>query len=137
MPQSLVYDIPGINNEPIFARPPFVTLVHANPVVYTWAQNTMPYFLLIGMHTKPTRTYSEIHGLRSVYNAAVNAFNQLQIVNGRLQGNALILGDLNADCAYFDRTDKLQSTVNAANGFRWLIQNNMPTNVRGNCAYDR
>ena len=87
------------------------------------------------MHTKPTRTYSEIHGLWTVYNAAVNRFNQA--VNGNLQGNALILGDLNAACAYFDRTDQLQSTFTAANGFRWLIQNNMPTNLRGNCAYDR
>lgn len=137
IPRTHVYDIPAVTHEPIFVRPPFVALVRANPHIYPWVLNNMPFFLLIGLHTKPTRTYSELHGLQIVYNMAVNDFNQIQFVNGALHGNALILGDLNAACTYFDHTDQLQKTLDAAHGFRWLIPNNMPTNVGASCAYDR
>lgn len=63
-------DITGIIGEPIFAQPSFVALVEPNRAFYTWAHNTLPFFLLIGLHSKANRVYNELHGLGFVYYTA-------------------------------------------------------------------
>ena len=126
-----IVPITGLHGEPIFARPPAVALVEPNPGIYWWKNRILPYFLLIGLHSKPHRAYSELHGLWTVYNEMSDEFKEAA-------GNALLLGDLNAACDYFGRTEQLQKTLDPSNGFKWLIHNNMPTNVaKKRCAYDR
>ncbi len=48
----------------------------------------------------------------------------------------IVLGDLNADCKYFDEDD--QSSPMRSPEFMWLITNDMDTNlVKSSCTYDR
>ena len=90
----------------------------------------MPKFILIGIHTKPVRTYSELNGLVNVYNWV-----------RRVSENALILGDLNADCGTFGPVEKQKSILyNAGQYFKWLVNDTVKTNpgsATQSCAYDR
>ena len=88
----------------------------------------MPNFVLIGIHTRPARVYSELNGLVNAYDWARQHYNQQ---------NALILGDLNAAGGYFGPVDRQQNVLVRRNDFRWLIDDFTPTNVAGTEAYDR
>lgn len=90
----------------------------------------MKTFVLIGIHTRPHRTYSELNGLVEVYDLARKTFTQ---------ENALILGDLNADGDYFGTTDKKQNTLYArCDLFKWLVQDGNKTNYgQTSKTYDR
>ena len=90
----------------------------------------MRKFVLIGIHTKPVRTYSELNGLVNVYNWARQHKSE----------NALILGDLNADCGTFGPVEKQNSILyKERRYFKWLISDGTKTNAvsRQSCAYDR
>ena len=50
--------------------------------------------------------------------------------------DVMILGDLNADCGYFDEDQQIE--LRDPVKYKWLITNQMDTNVAGtSCAYDR
>ncbi|MDA3788280.1 MAG: hypothetical protein PF503_07265 [Desulfobacula sp.] len=50
--------------------------------------------------------------------------------------DVMILGDLNADCGYFDEDQQIE--LRDRGKYKWLITNGMDTNVAGaSCAYDR
>ena len=109
---------------PVFFRPPFVADVHVRNNISDLC--CMPHFVLIGIHTRPARTYSELNGLVDVYDWAKKKYE-----------NALILGDLNADSGYFGPVDKKQNVLVKRNDFKWLVKDDMKTNVDGTSAYDR
>ena len=92
----------------------------------------MPEFALIGIHTRPVRTYSELNGL-------VNVYDRRARVRG-INGNALILGDFNADCSTFGAVERMQNILyKERNIFHWLVEDGMKTNVAktSDCTYDR
>lgn len=70
------------------------------------------------LHTKPEDTTKEIDNLEKV------------VEN---QGNTIVLGDLNADCSYYNASD-----ANDFDSWHWVIKDNEDTTVSStNCAYDR
>ena len=112
---------------PVFFRSPRVLRVQVKSDKVP-ELHCMPNFVLIGIHVRPTRAYSELNGLVDVYDWAKQEYKQ---------ENALILGDLNAAGGYFGPVDKIQNILRKRKGFRWLIKDNNPTNIKGNKAYDR
>lgn len=116
----------------IFFRPPFVATVQVDIREVT-EMHCMERFVLIGIHVRPARAYSELNGLVKVYNSVLENWR----MNG---GNALILGDLNGDCSYFGPVDKAQNILyREKNVFKWLVQDGAKTNIgkSRDCAYDR
>ena len=111
----------------IFFRPPYVASVELDTGKVT-EMHCMSKFVLIGMHVRPVRTYSELNGLVQVYNSARNT-----------NENALILGDFNADCSYFGPVDRLQNILYREKGvFEWLVEDGQKTNTgKRSCTYDR
>lgn len=90
----------------------------------------VPDFFLIGLHSKPTDTVSELNQLVEVYNNAATYFGT---------ESGLILGDLNADCTYLSRTRYEQLELVTDPRFTWLINTTADTTTISttNCAYDR
>ena len=129
--QITQYHVGGENLQAdVFFRPPFVARIQVNTNTVPELE-CMPEFVLIGIHTRPVRTYGEVNGL-------VNVYDQTARVRG-IDGNALILGDLNADCGTFGPVEKASSVLREEHIFNWLIKDGMKTNVasRSSCAYDR
>lgn len=104
----------------VFHREPFIAKFKA--------KNGNFDFILITIHTDPDHANSEIKALHSTATDAKNYFSD--------EPDIIILGDLNADCSYFDENETdypLRSSE-----YRWLIENDMDTNVaKSSCAYDR
>ncbi len=89
----------------------------------------IPDTILIGLRSRPSDVVAELNQLVDVYEDAVSYFNTT---------NALILGDLNADCSYLSRTryDNLRLVTDQR--FTWLINSTIDTTVSStDCAYDR
>jgi len=75
-------------------------------------------FTIYNTHLKPDDVYREINALEDI------------IVN---EGNVMVLGDLNADCSYYD-----EEKDEAFDEWFWLIYNEEDTTVSdADCAYDR
>lgn len=78
-------------------------------------------FLMIQVHTKNTDATYEIRKLAEVYEYAIDRYEIEDVI---------ILGNLNADCAYFN-TEELED-------FYWLIDESIDTTTTSSdCAYDR
>ena len=122
----------GVNFQAdVFFRPPFVAHVKVNTTSVP-ELHCMPEFVLIGIHTRPVRTYSELNGL-------VNVYDRRARVRG-INGNALILGDFNADCGTFGPVERTQNTLYRERDiFHWLVEDGVKTNVAksSDCTYDR
>ncbi len=70
------------------------------------------------IHTKPDDVQQEINYLEDVVSN---------------EGNVIILGDLNADCSYYDNNEE-----NEFDSWTWIIGDNEDTTSSStNCAYDR
>lgn len=79
-------------------------------------------FVLIQVHIKPTDAEQEIRELEDVVLWAMREYNENDI---------FIIGDLNADCTYFDSFFVMSE-------YEWLIDEKQDTTVgRTDCAYDR
>lgn len=77
------------------------------------------------IHTKPDDATQEIYSLE-----------ELVENEGSGTGNKLVLGDLNADCNYYD--EDYETAFSKFNGWYWVIKNSDDTTVGYNsCAYDR
>ncbi|MCD4844968.1 MAG: endonuclease/exonuclease/phosphatase family protein [Methanosarcinales archaeon] len=84
-------------------------------------------FVLITIHTDPDEATQEINNLPEVVEYAKNAFQN--------EGDFIILGDLNADCNYFD--EEGQSPLKSSDYF-WVINNSIDTTTKSTvCTYDR
>lgn len=100
-----------------FERDPYVAHLETD-------QNS---FVLIGLHTSPSTARQEIHALTKVEQNSV-------AITGN--PNIIIMGDLNADCAYFnpekDKLDRFQRPATI-----WIKDHQDTTVSQTHCAYDR
>ncbi len=82
--------------------------------------NTQDYNLTVyNIHIKPDDAAKELDFLEEAVKDT--------------SGNVVVLGDLNADCSYYDR-----SKENNFDGWNWLISDDQDTTSSStNCAYDR
>lgn len=84
-------------------------------------------FVLVTIHVDPDEATEEIDALPVVVTDAKNHFGEEDII---------ILGDLNADCNYFDEDD--YDSPMRADEYTWVIDNDMDTNLAASsCTYDR
>lgn len=107
------------DSKDIFEREPFIARFKTKKGNFT--------FVLINIHIKPSKVLSEINQLDDVIASAKQKF--------RREDDFIVLGDMNADCSYFDenKTIDLKSKK-----FKWLIGNEHNTTVaKSNCTYDR
>lgn len=85
-------------------------------------------FVLIAVHTDPDEATQEIEALPSVIESAKATFTG--------ETDFILLGDLNADCKYFDEDDKHSLLRNSK--YFWAIGNSADTTTKStDCAYDR
>jgi deoxyribonuclease-1-like protein len=75
-------------------------------------------FLLLNIHTDPDEVETEINALDDVLVAAL-----------AIEGDAILLGDLNASPSEFDELGELP-------GITWIVPDGIPTNTRGTKTYD-
>lgn len=102
-----------------FHREPFIAHFKAKSATFD--------VVIINIHVDPDDAKSEINDLPNVITDATTHFSESDVV---------LLGDLNADCDYFDEND--QTSPLRTGNFRWLISNDMDTNVAASsCTYDR
>ncbi len=104
-------------------------LFHREPFIANFAVKNRKYdFILITIHTDPDEATGEINALPIAVKDAQNHFPD--------EKDFIILGDLNADCKYFDENDQTSPLRNPE--FMWLIINDMDTNLaKSSCTYDR
>jgi len=101
----------------VFEREPFIASFRSGGFDFT----------LVGVHTKPDDAYAEIGNLTAVV-YSVRAEDPGE-------GDIIVLGDLNADGSYFDEDD--DSNPFKAQGFYWVITNEMDTMTKTDWTYDR
>ncbi|CAF1160877.1 unnamed protein product [Rotaria sp. Silwood1] len=138
-----------------FERPPFIGTFQ----VTGNGTSGVTYFTIMNLHSKPTAAYQEFLNMRYVIEDFIlkNAqyFNETStslaealeenVINAtstnkpslRTNHPILIMGDLNADCSYISLTrQKSLRSVDYAD-FVWMINNEIKTNTRQTCTYDR
>jgi len=138
-----------------FERPPFIgTFKVKKP-----GKSGVKLFTIMDVHLKPTAAYQELLDMRHVIKDFITKnpqyFDQTstsleealeQNVVGATETNKpslktnhpiLIIGDFNADCSYISpsRQESLR-TIDYAD-FTWIINNEIKTNTRQTCTYDR
>ncbi|KAL5004338.1 hypothetical protein ScPMuIL_017794 [Solemya velum] len=112
-----------VDKEDVFEREPF-------GVVFYSPTTVVRSFMYIGMHLKPSDVPRELSHVVDVYdNFTATTHTQ----------NALLAGDLNADCHYLSRTALEHNRLFTDSRFRWLVDNEADTTVstHTDCAYDR
>lgn len=106
----------------LFAREPFVAR-------FITTQATVKNFFVVPLHADPASAVEEVGSLVKVYDDAVKRWT---IKNG------VIMGTLNADCAYFAKKHWATNPLRTDRRFSWLIGDDINTTVgKANCAYDR
>lgn len=101
---------------------------HREPLIAQFKATSGNFdFVLVTLHTDPDEATEEINALPDVLADAKNYFSENDII---------VLGDLNADCSYFDEDDP--DNPMRGDGYNWLIGNDMDTNLAASsCTYDR
>lgn len=103
----------------VFHREPFVASFKAKMGSFD--------FVLIAVHTDPDEATQEINALPEVVEDARARFQS--------EGDFIVLGDLNADCSYFN--ENALSLLRSVE-YTWLIENSADTTTGAtNCTYDR
>ena len=99
---------------------------HREPYMCQFKAKTGNFdFVLIIIHTDPDDATDEIEALPLALTEARNHFKN--------ESDFIILGDLNADCTYFDESAYKNTAIN-----HWLIGNEVDTNLaKSSCTYDR
>jgi len=114
--ESYTFDDPA----DFFHRDPFIASFKSNDGYFD--------FVLITLHADPDDATREINSIPMVVKDAQSHFPD--------EKDFIVLGDLNADCKYFDEDDQTSSLRNPE--FKWLITNDMDTNLaKSSCTYDR
>jgi len=100
--------------------------IHREPFIAKFKSKAGAFdFVLITIHTDPDDATQEIDALVAVLNDAKTKYPD--------ERDFIILGDLNADCTYYDedRENPIPDTT-------WLIPDTLDTTVKGTvCSYDR
>ncbi|XP_007066588.3 deoxyribonuclease-1-like [Chelonia mydas] len=105
-----------------FSREPFI-------VKFSSPYTEVPEFVLVPLHTAPSKAVAEIDALYDVY---------LDVINKWGTDNILFLGDFNADCSYVRPQDWPSIRLRTSDAFQWLIPDSADTTVSyTDCAYDR
>lgn len=111
------YTYPDSND--LFQREPYVSEFKA--------KNGNFDFVLITIHTDPDTATQEINDLPAVVEDAKKRFQG--------EGDYIIMGDLNADCTYFNESG--QSPLKSSD-YYWVINNSVDTTTKStDCTYDR
>ena len=83
----------------------------------------------MAIHADPDSAIAEMEALVTVHDAVTRRWRT---------DNILIMGDLNADCAYASQRALNALALRREPRFTWLIQDNVDTTTTNtNCAYDR
>ena len=100
---------------------------HREPYMCSFkAKNGTFDFVLITIHTDPDEATDEIEALLTL--ALTEARDHFTN-----ESDFIILGDLNADCTYFDESAYQNPIMN-----HWIIGNELDTNLaKSSCTYDR
>ncbi|XP_060064708.1 deoxyribonuclease gamma-like [Ylistrum balloti] len=116
-----VYQFP--DQDDVFAREPYAVMFHS-------LDSRPANFVYIVLHTQPTNTPAELEHMVSAYD---------NIANFMGNQNALIAGDLNADCHYLSQTSHDHNRLYTDKRFTWLIDSDVDSTVSTgtDCAYDR
>ncbi|CAF1131319.1 unnamed protein product [Adineta steineri] len=138
-----------------FERPPFIgTFKVKKP-----GNSGVKLFTIMDVHLRPDGAYTELLAMRYVIRDFISShpqyFDQTEtslqealdrnVVDATpekkpsLKSNhpILIVGDFNADCTYISPTrQRLLQTINYVD-FSWVITNEVKTNTRQTCTYDR
>lgn len=86
-------------------------------------------FFLAGIHTAPSRAETEIDQMVDVYDYAIKELGT---------DNGILMGDFNAGCSYFTKTEMSVNRLKLDTRFRWLIGDDADTTTKASiCAYDR
>ncbi|CAF0742916.1 unnamed protein product [Adineta steineri] len=138
-----------------FERPPFIgTFEVTKP-----GSSGVRYFTIMDVHLRPDSAYQELLDMRRVIHdfilknpryftdtstslsqaLAANVIGATSTNKPNLKTNhpILIMGDFNADCTYISLTR--QGTLRSIDfaDFTWVINNEVKTNTRQTCTYDR
>jgi len=101
----------------IFERPPYYTLFKAG----NWK------FALITLHTHPEKVTEELIQLQGIISFLTSPGQEWEGYD------VLIMGNLNADCSYFDNNKEVVFDI-----WTWIIPDDEDTTVEDtSCAYDR
>lgn len=111
-----------------YSEPPYNDMFHREPYIANFkVKNGSFDFVLITIHTDPDEATQEINDLPDVVEDTKNVFPN--------ETNFIILGDLNADCRYFDENG--ESPLKNSDYF-WVINNSLDTTTKSTvCTYDR
>ncbi|KAK5864097.1 hypothetical protein PBY51_001065 [Eleginops maclovinus] len=106
-----------------FVRAPYAVQFQSN-------KTAIEKFVLVPLHTHPSKAVQEIDRLYDVFEEVRQKWNNT---------NVMFLGDFHASCAYMTRKNKKDIRLFSRPGFSWLIHDKMDTTVKDitNCAYDR
>lgn len=118
---TFLYD-DSVNDE--FEREPYAALIKTSP------ESSHSGTSFIGVHVQPKMAAAEMGNMVQVTDV---------ILRHWATDRAVIMGDMNADCAYMTARDLAQTPLNTDPRFTWLISDTADTTVSGNtdCAYDR
>lgn len=106
-----------------FTREPLSVRIHSN-------KTAIKDFILVPLHSEPTKAVQEIDRLYDVFLEVSRKWNNM---------NVMFLGDFHAGCAYMKRTDKKNIRLFRNTAFSWLIGDKVDTTVIDDtsCPYDR
>ncbi|TDH11113.1 hypothetical protein EPR50_G00082140 [Perca flavescens] len=106
-----------------FVRPPFAVQFYS-------AKTAIKSFILIPLHSEPSRAVQEIDRLYDVFQEVSKKWSNK---------NVMFLGDFHAACAYVTRDNKRDIRLYTNSAFAWLIGDRVDTTVseETNCAFDR
>ncbi|OWF51246.1 deoxyribonuclease-1-like [Mizuhopecten yessoensis] len=111
------------DNYDVFSREPYAVVFHS-------LDSRPSNFVYIVLHTQPSDTPAELEHMVSAYEN-ITALLGVQ--------NAIIAGDLNADCRYLSHTHYNTNLLQTDKRFTWLIDSDADSTVSTttDCAYDR
>jgi len=141
-----------IFNDPndYYERPPHVvTFKVKNP-----KKSKIDYFTIMNMHLRPDEAYPEMIKLRYVIDEFITKNPQYFIGTDAKNQNVLeatatnkphlktnhpiiLVGDMNADCSYISLKKQQELRNIQFADFTWIINNEVKTNTRQSCTYDR
>jgi len=112
---------------PALTYPDSEDLFHREPLMARFSTDAGD-FVLIVIHTDPDETRQEMADLPKAIDFARAAYPD--------ERDFILMGDMNADCSYFDPGSDMTELRNAS--FTWLIGDDADTTVKStDCAYDR
>lgn len=138
-----------------FERPPFIgTFKVKEP-----QKSNVRLFTVMDVHLRPDKAYEELLAMRYVIRDFIRDNPQYfdhddtsfddalaqNVINATIENKPslktkhpiLIVGDFNADCTYIsNRRQEILRTINYVD-FHWVITNDVKTNTRQTCTYDR